>query len=781
MADQLPAHVFRSRADWRPDSWSLRTKISTVLLLPVLVAIALAGLRIHTELVQTDALTALGGQVPVLQTVAQLAGQADSQLVDSVSTPDSPAFMAQVDAVHQTTSNLQAQADLVTLDPNTAGNLNAVLGQLAGLRANTTRSAVSGTTAYHDALFALGSVVPSIVAPAGDNGLNESAAALAALLQLRTDLAVERALLGIPDGTAELVAASRAATEEVVLGSQAQHDIPAALAPRLAAATSATGDRLDQLANGLASGHLDRTAPLQAIDIENVQLGQLTNSMVAALSQDVTVLSEAAKSAALRDTALVLAALLGALAVALQVARSVVFPIRKLHDAAIDAAQHLLPDTIARMRAGEDVDWHDVAPVAVPGDEEVGRLARAFDDMHGQAVRLAGEQAELRTQVSEMFMTLSRRSQSLVESQLTVIDRLEADEQDPQRLDELFRVDHLATRLRRNGENLQVLAGGQPVRRDHGPMSAVELLRAATSEVKDYRRIALGNAPYGSVRAPAGEDVVHILAELLDNAARYSNPADKVLLTADRGADGGLLFEVVDSGLGMTTEDIEAANNRLAVGDAVTPETTRRMGLFVVGRLAAPHGVTVRLRRTEVGSSTPGITASVHVPGDLVVTDRTDGSGRPFQLTPTPETNGHGLLDEPAVRSGDLPLDWPMPLAAPTPIFDRMASRWFDELGSAGREWSPAEVDEARRTAESAVEPVANAALSQAGLPTRVPGAQLAPGAAQSREPSRPDNAGSADGFRDPVAVRTNLARHYHGIRAARRATAASDGAAVES
>jgi signal transduction histidine kinase len=785
MADQLPAHVLRSRADWRPDSWSLRTKISTVLLLPVLVAIALAGLRIHTELAQTDALTALGSQVPVLQAVAQLADQTNIQLVDSASTPDSQAFATQADAVRRSTSNLQAQAELVTLDPATAGSLNAALGQLAGLPANTARAGpVSDTTAYHDALFALAGVVPSIVAPAGDNGLNSSAAALATLLQLRTDLAVEQALLASPAGTTELVAASRAATEEVVLGSQAQHEIPAALAPEEATATSAAGNRLNQVATGMASGHLDRTGPLQAIDAENVQLGRLTNSMVQTLSTDVTTLSTAAKSAALRDTALVLAALLGALAVALQVARSVVFPIRKLHDAAIDAAQRLLPDTVARMRAGEDVDWRTVTPVAVPGNEEIGQLARAFDDMHGQAVRLAGEQAELRNQVSEMFMTLSRRSQSLVESQLTVIDRLESDEQDPQRLDELFRVDHLATRLRRNGENLQVLAGGQPVRHDHGPMSAVELLRAATSEVKDYRRIALGNAPYGAVRAPAGEDVVHILAELLDNATRYSNPAEKVLLTADRGADGGLLFEVVDTGLGMTVEDIVAANDRLAVGGAVTPETTRRMGLFVVGRLAAPHGVTVRLRRTSVGSSTPGITASVHVPGDLVVTDRTDGLGRPFQLTPTPETNGHALLDEPdqlGVRSGDLPLDWPMPPAAPTPIFDRMASRWFDELGSAGsagREWSPAEVEGARRSAATAVEPVVGAELSPAGLPTRVPGAQLAPGAAQEREPGDRDG---NNGFRDPLAVRANLARHYSGVRAARRATTTSDDAEIES
>jgi signal transduction histidine kinase len=773
MAEDLPAHGRRSHARWRLESWSLRAKISAVLLFPVLVAIVLAGSRVHAELGQADALSTLGTQAPVLNDIARLAGAADTQLVDSVSTPDSSTFAAQVDAVRVATTNLRQQADVASLQPDTAGDLNTVLGQLSGLGANPTRTdPVADTTAYHDVLFALANVVPEVVAPAGDDGLNGAAATVAALLRSRADVAIERALLGGGTNAANLVAATRAATEESVLGSQAQQDIPAVFAADLATATAATGARLTELADGLSAGNLKPATILPSIDTENVQLGQLTNALVTTLSDDVTALGNQAQSASLGDTALVLAALLSALAIALLVARSVVFPIRALHTAALDAAQHLLPGTIARMRAGEEVDWQQVRSVDLPGNDEVAQLARAFDDMHGQAVRLAGEQAELRNQVSDMFMTLSRRSQSLVESQLAVIDRLEADEQDPQRLDELFRVDHLATRLRRNGENLQVLAGGQPVRRDHGPMSAVELLRAATSEVKDYRRITLGNAPYGSVRAPAGEDVVHILAELLDNATRYSNPADQVLLTADRGADGGLLFEVVDTGLGMTTEDIEAANNRLSVGATVSPETTRRMGLFVVGRLAAQHGVTVRLRRTAAGASTPGITASVHVAGELVLTDRPDGSGWPFQLTPTPRTNGHSELEDTAVQSGDLPLDWPMP--APTPIFDRMASRWFAEpAASANREWAPAEVDETRLVAETAMEPMESHEPNRAGLPTRVPGAHLAPGTVQAREQALLDS-----GFRDPTAVRENLSRHYHGMRAARRKT---NGAAAES
>ena len=778
MAEDLPAHGRRPYARWRLESWSLRAKISAVLLFPVLVAIVLAGSRVHAELGQAESLSALSTQAPVLHDIAQLASAADTQLVDSVSTPDSPTFAAQVDAVRVATANLRQQADVASLRPDTAGDLDTALGQLSGLGANPPRTdPVVNTAAYHDVLSALANVVPAVVAPAGDDSLNSAAAAVAALLRSRTDVAMERALFGGPASAANLVAATRAATEESVLGSQAQQDIPAAFAADLATTTSATGARLTELADGLSAGNLEPATMLPSADAESVQLGQLTNALVSTLSNEVTALGNQTRSTALGDTALVLAALLSALAIALLVARSVVFPIRTLHTAALDAARHLLPGTIARLRAGEDVDWQQVRSVDLPGNDEVAQLARAFDDMHEQAVRLAGEQAELRNQVSDMFMTLSRRSQSLVESQLAVIDRLEADEQDPERLDELFRVDHLATRLRRNGENLQVLAGGQPVRRDHGPMSAVELLRAATSEVKDYRRIRLGNAPYGSVRAPAGEDVVHILAELLDNATRYSDPADQVLLTADRGVDGGLLFEVVDTGLGMTTEDIEAANNRLSVGAVVSPETTRRMGLFVVGRLAAPHGVTVRLRRTSAGASTPGVTASVHVPGKLVLTDRPDGSGWPFQLTPTPRGNGQSALEDTAVQSGDLPLDWPMP--APTPIFDRMASRWFAEpAASANREWAPAEVDQARLVARTALEPMEYAEPTRAGLPTRVPGAHLAPGAAQERQQSLPDNA-KKDGYRrDPTAIRENLSRHYHGMRAARRKT---NGAAVES
>jgi len=314
---------------------------------------------------------------------------------------------------------------------------------------------------------------------------------------------------------------------------------------------------------------------------------------------------------------------------------------------------------------------------------------------------------------------------------------------------------------------------------------------------------------------------VHILAELLENATRLSPPEEKVVLTADRGADGGLLVEVVDVGLGMAAEDIEAANQRLGAGAAVSPETTRRMGLFVVGRLAAPHRVTVRLRATMTRSGRSGITASVHVPGDLVIADGTPVAPLPRieQRAPEPVAalNGaasHRALEsnhhyprpphyedaEPAPTLGRVrPVQPPNAPPMRTPIFDQLLSNWFTEvpptqsapiggppeiaappvakpaaaLNSAPknaaevtRGWvTPA--DEIRQAAEDAVALPADTPFTSSGLPTRKPGAQLAPGAAAPRKPAEAKPAG----FRDPEAVRNNLARHYNGMRAARTRT----------
>ncbi|MEU5259457.1 ATP-binding protein [Amycolatopsis sp. NPDC021455] len=719
----------------------MRTKISVVLLLPVLVALLLAGGRVQGELAQAGKLSAVRDQMPVVQGISELAGLVDDEMIHD-------GGAAQTAAVDAKAASVRHDAAFSQLDLQLSRTLEDQLGKLAGLRQQTGSQAAK-TAAYHDFSVGLSELIPRVVGQAPDADLDTAADIAKALVQLRTGLADQEALTG---NSADALAA--AVAEETVLTGQIRRVLPAgAAAARFAAATSPG-------AGGPAA--------------KRAVLGTILAEQVKTLSDAVGVQTNLARSDALRDAALVLASLLGALAIALAVARSVVAPIRRLHAAALDTARRRLPATIERIRDGDDVDWRTTAPLPVDSEEEIGQLARAFDDMHRQAVRLAvGEQAEMRIQVSEMFMTLSRRSQSLVELQLSVIEDLEADEQDPQRLAELFQIDHIATRLRRNGENLQVLAGGRPVRRDVGPVATVELLRAATSEVKDYQRITLGNAPRGSVQSEAAADVVHILAELLENAIRSSPPDEQVVLTADRGFDGGLLIEVVDVGLGMSREDLEAANARLAAGAAVSPETTRRMGLFVVSRLAASHGITVRLRPTTTRTASAGITASVHVPGVLILVDlpqRPGLPGLPGLPAPAPAVNGTARHElEPR-----WPAEEPGPaVAESTPMFDQMLSHWFAEApakpaspASNGGWASPA--DQVRQAAEAAVGSLDDVEFTDSGLPTRQPGAQLAPGSVTPRQPKPVDTS-----FRDPAAVRNNLSRHYSGMRAARHRVAA--------
>ncbi|WP_235783602.1 HAMP domain-containing sensor histidine kinase [Amycolatopsis orientalis] len=717
---------------WNPSTWRLRTKISVVLLLPVLVALLLAGIRVQSELARAGGLSAVRDQMPVLQGIAELSALVDEEMIHDGAS-------AQTGAVDAKAASVRHDAEFARLAPQTAGALETELGKLAELRQESGAPAVK-TGRYHDFVFALSEVIPGVVRQAGSPELDASAGIARALMQLRTSLAVQEALSRQPPDASIAVAA-----EETVLTAQIRRSLPpGAEAARFAAATIPA-------AGGSAA--------------KRAALGNLLTEHVKTLSDSVGFQTDLARSDALRDAALIIASLLSALAIALAVARSLVAPIRRLHAAAIDVARHRLPDMIERIRGGETIDWQAVETLPVDSEEEIGQLARAFDDMHRQAVRLAvGEQAEMRIQVSEMFMTLSRRSQSLVELQLSVIEDLEADEQDPQRLAELFQIDHIATRLRRNGENLQVLAGGRPVRRETGPVATVELLRAATSEVKDYQRISLGNAPRGSVQSEAAADVVHILAELLENAIRSSPPEEQVVLTADRGYDGGVLIEVVDVGLGMSGGDIEAANARLAAGAAVSPETTRRMGLFVVSRLAASHGITVRLRPTTTRNASAGITASVHVPGVLVLVDLPP---RPvFPARPAINGSARHELEPRWPAEEPAPFD-PELTQMPTPIFDQTLSHWFaDEPGAAPadrtEQWVTP-VDQVRLAAEVAVGGLADIEFTESGLPTRQPGAQLAPGAAAPRRPQPQDTS-----FRDPAAVRNNLSRHYSGMRAAR-------------
>ncbi|MFI7003652.1 ATP-binding protein [Nocardia sp. NPDC050175] len=339
------------------------------------------------------------------------------------------------------------------------------------------------------------------------------------------------------------------------------------------------------------------------------------------------------RSAVLRDVAIVVTTLLAGLALALGVARSLVVPIRRLRHDALQVAHVDLPNEIEVVRTGGATP--KITPVDIRTTEEIGQLARAVDDIHQASLHLAAEQARLRVQIGSMFETLSRRSQSLVEQQLALIEDLEHDEDNTERLQSLFRLDHLATRMRRNGDNLLVLAGTALRRGQLHPVQLSDMLWSAVSQVEDYQRVEIGAVPDGIVAGEPAIDIEHLLAELIDNALRYSPPTTPVTLSVARAVDGGYLIEIIDRGLGMSTEDLRAINDRLSSGGEVTVETARRMGLFVVGRLAKRHTITANLRRTSTTAQQPGVTASVHLPGALVAPplDATDPTGKPLELT----------------------------------------------------------------------------------------------------------------------------------------------------
>ncbi|MFI7416893.1 nitrate- and nitrite sensing domain-containing protein [Nonomuraea sp. NPDC049684] len=333
---------------------------------------------------------------------------------------------------------------------------------------------------------------------------------------------------------------------------------------------------------------------------------------------------------------LILALLLVVLLLTVAIARSMVGPLRRLRTEALEIAGFRLPDVVRQLRVSGEAST-DVRPIEVEGQDEIGEVARAFDQVHRQAVRLAGEEAELRSNISSMFVNLSRRTQTLVERQISLIDGLEKGEQDGGRLADLFKLDHLATRMRRNSENLLVLAGHEATRRRSQPAKLVDVVRAALSEVEGYERVQVKVHRATSVQGSAANDLVHLVAELVENAIQFSPSNSQVLVSSSLIEGGGALLSVSDSGISMTEEELAEANRRLAEPPVVDVSVSRRMGLFVVGRLALRHGIRVQLRKGEG----EGLIAMVLLPPTLIA----DNMQQPLPQRPA---FGGGTVPPPA-------------------------------------------------------------------------------------------------------------------------------------
>ncbi len=336
--------------------------------------------------------------------------------------------------------------------------------------------------------------------------------------------------------------------------------------------------------------------------------------------------------------------------------------------AAREMAETRLPKVVERLRRGEDIDVAaESPPLEVGRTTEIAKVAEAFSTVQRTAVQAAVGQAQLRKGISQVFLNLAWRSQSLLHRQLSVLDGMERRSTEPEALEDLFRLDHLTTRMRRHAEGLTILSGAASARGWRQPVPVIDVLRGAVAEVEDYTRVAVITQSRDGVTGAAVADVIHLLAELIENATAYSPPNTQVMITADRVANG-FAIEIEDRGLGISHDELEKFNEQLANPPEFDLADSDQLGLFVVGRLAARHQMKVTLRQSPYG----GTTAIVLLPHGIVVPERElfdDGGAEPVvaaavtrALTSAGDSNAGGahaapgqLTEEPPTQPGGLP------------------------------------------------------------------------------------------------------------------------------
>jgi signal transduction histidine kinase len=537
---------------------------------------------------------------------------------------------------------------------------NGVLANIADLTyirqaaTNTKSPALSVITNYDRVIQAFITFSNDVAAGTGNATLQSNVSVLNALLRMEDDASLQRAYLyqalestpaaltpsalqdlnqAAEQQQADTQAFGQAAsvTEQqteanTVAGPQVDE---AKSAEKLAVATADTTNQPLSIGSQQTCVASNQTAPECWLATQTFQIGQMrevSNGLVSDISAQANSLESNSLHSAVLVSVATLLLLILVLLITTFVARSMIRPLRKLRADALEVAGSKLPDMVRRLSESEGGDASaEIEPIGVTSTDEIGEVARAFDQVHREAVRLAADEAMLRGNLNAMFVNLSRRSQSLIERQLSLIDNLEQTEQDADRLSSLFRLDHLATRMRRNSENLLVLAGHEAAsRRWSQPVPLVDVLRAAISEIEQYERVVLNVQPGIQVIGQAVNDVVHLVAEIVENATTFSPEDTQVYVTGQPLTSGGVLLDITDNGVGISEQEMAHANWRLDNPPVVDVAVSRRMGLFVVGRLAARHGVRVRLRHAQSG----GLTALIWLPESVAAPEGGQPLGR---------------------------------------------------------------------------------------------------------------------------------------------------------
>ncbi|MFF1648911.1 nitrate- and nitrite sensing domain-containing protein [Streptomyces sp. NPDC058240] len=636
-------------------NWRISTRLVSLLALPVVAATTLGGLRINdsmNDIQQLDHMQLLTRMTKQATSLAQALQEERDRSAGPLANGVKPDDFKVTEPRKKTDRAKTAFLDATTSIGDPSGDealegiyssVTQIASQLAEIR-DIRKTAYSKDTPslqtvdqYSQLITSLLSLSQDMAQATSNSEMVKRTRALAAFSSAKEYASVQRAIIAaaLPGGNDKQPHLDE---NDKQFGRAALRKEGSALRS-FKAVYQATGNNADELTATLDEGNPEikaaNTYAKKVLDSPSGMTGtarrsyldwydQSSTKIQAMKTIEETLLSDMeGKARELRDEskreaiisgALILLVLGVSLVGAFVVARSMIRSLRRLQDTATRVAQDRLPELVKQLSEADpqDVDT-SVESVGVHSRDEIGKVAAAFDDVHREAVRLAAEQALLRGNVNAMFTNLSRRSQGLIQRQLSLISELESREADPDQLSSLFKLDHLATRMRRNGENLLVLAGEEPGRRWTRPVPLVDVLRAAASEVEQYERIELAAVPATEVAGRVVNDLVHLLAELLENATSFSSPQTKVRVTGHALPDGRVLVEIHDTGIGLSPEDLAAINERLASPPTVDVSVSRRMGLFVVGRLSLRHGIRIQLRPSDSG----GTTALVMLPVDV--------------------------------------------------------------------------------------------------------------------------------------------------------------------
>ncbi|TDV56185.1 sensor histidine kinase [Actinophytocola oryzae] len=759
-ADDRPLHVsrnlWRTIVQWR--NWPLLVKLGMVLVVPVVAALVLGVLRVVTDVQLANSYGDIERianlRVELVRTLSAVQRERSAAVAPGADFPTvTKATDAAVATMKDTVRNTPDLGDNATQRYRELSGMLGVLGyarqQLTG---GNEQSAQDAQDAYAGLTTAMLEFDRSLVGRFPDEALANTAIALNELQSAREQVSLQEAtgLLGMKDG-------SLSDTDKETL-SEAEIQLNTNLEEFQSVAPQQFLDRYD----GTVTGSAQTQRTLLVVDARGSgEIGlpfteaqwrstfdttanlttEVTGFVAKSLRSQSAVLAASYRTSWTIELVLLLVVVLLAVGIGGGLGRYLLRTVGQLRSTALDVAHNQLPAAVRSIRAGQDVG---IPPVPLRTTEEFGQLAKAFDTVLGQAVSSAGEEARLRSTLSDMLTNLSRRSQGLVQRQLRLMEQLEQGEDDPDKLSNLFKVDHLATRMRRNNENLIILSGGALHRQFAEPVQLADVLRAAVSEVEHYERAVIQSAPQCRIAAFAAGDLIRSISELIDNAAAFSPPDSQVVVAGRLTEDGSVVVEILDEGVGMAEAELREANHRIAFSGTDVP-VSRQLGLFVVGRLTAKYDIRAHL--TPRGDGSSGTRAMVLVPAELLndadqqagpapepvteVVDRLESAGIIVRLPVLPTARTPASILFAAHVPADAP---PMPAGF----------NWLKQRSGMAR---------AATTQQVAVQTVITKAVTVEpptgpnGLPKRVPKGQLRAGTAHEPPAAQARDAAKARGF----------------------------------